>query len=93
MKKQLVGELERRATARDIKGKAMTLLDISDLTDFLSFLGTEDSDGSASTAFRTVIAEKVTEYAMKAMREAKKRRTRLGAAAIIIAAERGKVDQ
>ena len=70
-----------------IKGKAAEALRNSDLTEVFELAGVEYSTATAGTAMKAVLAEKLAEYTIKAMGEAKKRKMRLGAAAIIIAAK------
>jgi maltooligosyltrehalose synthase len=87
----IVEELaERRRAARRIRAKALEILDRSDWNEILELAGSMESSGEASAALKAVLAERITEYTVKAMREARKRGTKLGAAAIIIAATRAK---
>ena len=82
--------VERQRTARKIKAKAIEVLDKSDWNEILQMAGTVEGTGEASAALKALIAERMTEYTIKAMGEAKKRGTRLGAAAIIIAASKAR---
>ena len=47
-----------------------------------------DMDKTAGAALKSILAEKAAEYTIRAMEEAKKRKIKLGAAAIILAAKR-----
>ena len=82
--------VERQRTARKIRAKAIEVLDKSDWNEILQMAGTVESSGEASAALKALIADRMTEYTIKAMGEAKRRGTRLGAAAIIIAASKTK---
>ena len=82
-----VGSPPERVTAQMVKSMAIEALQGSDFSDVLEIMGTDSNDGAAGVAFRTMVAESVTECAIKALREARKRKTKVGAAAIIIAAE------
>ncbi|MDE1833574.1 MAG: hypothetical protein KGH58_04105 [Candidatus Micrarchaeota archaeon] len=70
-----------------VKSMAIEALQESDFSDVLEVMGTDANDGAAGVAFKTMVAESVTECAIKALKEARRRKTRVGAAAIIIAAE------
>ena len=78
----------RSQTAKRIKKQAFAALETSDLSDLFDLLGTEDKDKSASAALKAILAERMTEYTIRALKEAKRRRTKLGAATLIIAAAR-----
>lgn len=80
--------VEGHRTARRVKAKALEVLDRSDWNEVLELAGNTEGSGEASAALKAVLAERITEYTVKAMKEAKKRGTRLGAAAIIIAASK-----
>ncbi len=82
--------VERQRVARQIRAKAMEALEASDMREILELAGTAEKSGEASAALKAVLAERITEYTIKAMGEAKRRGTRLGAAAIIIAASKTK---
>jgi len=71
-----------------VKSMAIQALEESDFSDVLEVMGTDANDGAAGVAFKTMVAETVTDCAIRALKEAKKRKTKVGAAAIIIAAER-----
>lgn len=77
---------DREEIKRKVREEAITALKDSDLTEVLELLGIEGNYGATSAALKAVLADQITEYAMGAMREAKKRGVRVGAAAIIIAA-------
>ena len=88
------GVVENRSSprARDemkalIKERAREALDDSDLDQVFDLAGAGCANKTAGTAMKAVLAEKLTEYTMRAIKEAKKRGTALGAAAIIIAAQ------
>ncbi len=82
--------VERRRAATRIRKKAFELLDRNDLNEILELAGTTERTGEASAALKAVLADKITEYTVRAMKEAKRRGTRLGAAAIIIAATKAR---
>lgn len=81
-----IGGLAKEEVAKRVRQEAVTALKDSDFTDVLGALGMENDDGATSAALKAVLAERVTEYAVGAVREARKRGVRLGAATIIIAA-------
>ena len=60
----------------------------SDLGKVFETLGVGETDEAAEEALKTVLAGKAADYMMKAIQEAKKRGMEMGAAAIIIAAEK-----
>ncbi len=83
--------VEKQRAAKRIRAKAMEVLDRSDWNEVLELAGrTTESSGEASAALKAVLAERITEYTVKAMGEAKRRGTKLGAAAIIIASSKAK---
>ncbi|MGD0729601.1 MAG: hypothetical protein ABR981_05995 [Candidatus Micrarchaeaceae archaeon] len=82
--------VQKRRIAKQIKDKALEALEKSDLSEVLELAGTMERNEEASAAMKAILAEKITEYTIKAMGEAKKRGTKVGAAAIIIAASRAK---
>jgi hypothetical protein len=82
--------IERQQVSGRIRSKALEILDKSDWNELLEMAGTAEKSGEAGAALKSLIAERITEYTIKAMGEAKKRNTRLGAAAIIIAASKAK---
>ena len=74
--------------ATRIREKATEALRASDLSKVFEIAGVnQDSLETAGAALKVVLAEKVAACTIRAMREAKKRKMRLGAAAIIIAAQ------
>lgn len=75
-------------TAIKIKRMAVDALRESKFEKVFSAAGAGKFDETAGSALKALLAEKTAEYTIRAMREAKKRRMRLGAAALIIAAER-----
>lgn len=88
---QLLAELvEKRRVGRQIKEKALEALQESDLREVLALAGTMEKSEEASAALKTILAERIAEYTIKAMGEAKKRGTKVGAATIIIAASKAK---
>lgn len=78
----LVGK--RDAKVRQL---AMKALQDSDFTKVFETVGMEDSYETAGAALKTVLAEKLAEYTLKAMKEAKRRKMRLGAATVLLAAQ------
>ena len=75
-----IGGTSREEVARKVRQEAVTALKNSDFTDILGSLGVEKDDGATSAALKAVLAERITEYAVGAVREAKRRGVRLGAA-------------
>ena len=71
-----------------IRERAAAALKDSDMEDIFSEAGAYEVDETAGSALKALLAEKTAEYAVRAMKEAKKRGMRLGAAALIIAAEK-----
>ncbi len=82
--------VEKKKVSKRIKAKAVEVLDRSDWNEILELAGTTERSGEASAALKAVLAERITEYTVKAMKEARRRGTKLGAAAIIIAASRAR---
>lgn len=81
---------ERRQIAKRIRSKALEALEGSDMSQIFELAGTIERSEEASAALKAVLAERITEYTIRAMGEAKRRGTKVGAAAIIIAATRAK---
>ncbi len=79
--------VEENRVHERLKNKAADIMQESNLSEMLGLMGAEEDDEAASAAMKDVMAEHMSECAMDAMREAKKRRMRVGAAAIIIAAD------
>lgn len=79
-----IGGTSREEVARKVRQEAVTALKNSDFTDILGSLGVEKDDGATSAALKAVLAERITEYAVGAVREAKRRGVRLGAATIMM---------
>ncbi|MGI0100338.1 MAG: hypothetical protein ACREBH_01265 [Candidatus Micrarchaeaceae archaeon] len=89
--KGLVAELlERQQEKRRIRAKVIEVLGRSDWNEILELAGGPEGAKEAGTAMKAVMAERITEYTVRAMKEARKRGTRLGAAAVIIAASKAK---
>lgn len=82
--------VEKQRLARRVRAKAIEVLNGNDWSEVLGELGAIEGSGEASAALNAVLAERITEYTVKAMREAKKRGSKLGAATIIIAASKAK---
>ena len=80
-------QLEGKASAAMIKDKAIEALHESDFAAVFELAGMDGNAESAGAAMKTVLAEKLAEYTIRAMEEAKKRNMKLGAAAIIIATQ------
>jgi hypothetical protein len=74
----------RDAKVRDLAAKA---LEGSDFSEVFETVGMEDSYETAGAALRTVLAEKLADCTLKAIKEAKRRKMRLGAATVILAAQ------
>ncbi len=73
--------------AAAIRNKAVRALQNSDLTEVFELAGMDVNPATAGSAMRAVLAEKLAECTIKAMRVAKKKGMKLDAAAIIIAAQ------
>ena len=85
--RRLVG----RASGLDkaaIRSRAAAALNGSDLRGVFGAPELAGDYEAAGAALRAVIAERMSEYAVGAMRLAKKRKMRMGAAAVIIAAKK-----
>jgi hypothetical protein len=80
--------LARETRDGRIRAKALEALKNSDLTAVFETAGI-DGDGyeTAGAALRTVLAERLAQCTIRAMKEAKRRGMKLGAAAIILAAQ------
>lgn len=70
-----------------VRSKALEALRSSDLTPVFESAGIEGSE-TAGAALKAILAERMAEYAIRAMKEAKSRKMKLGAAAVIIAAQK-----
>ncbi len=70
-----------------LMGRAAEALRGSNLTAIFEAAGMTDINGTANSALKAVLAERAAEYAIRAMRVARKKKLALGAAAIIIAAQ------
>jgi hypothetical protein len=84
----LLGGIRERKTSEKIKGIAVEILKESDLSEIFEATEMEGNYAAAGAALKSIVAERMADYAIKAMKEAKRRRMPLGAAAIIIAAHR-----
>jgi hypothetical protein len=73
---------------RDAKVRSLAIkaLEGSDFSEVFETVGMEDSYETAGAALKTVLAEKLADCTLRALREAKRRRMRLGAATVILAA-------
>lgn len=81
---------EQRRIARRIRSKALEALEGSNMREVLELAGTIEKHEEASAALKAILAERIADYAIRAMREAKKRGTKVGAATIIIAASKAR---
>jgi hypothetical protein len=81
----LVGGLFENQVRKRMKSAAAEAMEGVNLSEILQLAGADDE---ADAALKSVIAERVAEYATRAMDEARKRKIKLGAAAIIIAARK-----
>ncbi|MGC8622802.1 MAG: hypothetical protein ACP5UC_02475 [Candidatus Micrarchaeia archaeon] len=77
----------KELTREEIREKMIDALKDSDFTEVFES-GDIKVDGAAGAALKAVLSEKAAEYAAKAIKLAKKRRMKFGAAAIIIATRR-----
>jgi hypothetical protein len=69
---------------RRMRELAERALEESDLEGIMELAGAGDGGTEASAALKAVLAERVAEYTMRAMKEAKKRKISFGAAAMVI---------
>ncbi len=88
-KSEVVDErrVAKEITKDKIREKMIDALKDSDFTEVLES-GDIKVDGAAGAALKAVLSEKAAEYAAKAIRLAKRKRMKFGAAAIIIATKR-----
>lgn len=63
---------------------AAKALEKSNLDEIMELAGAVESGTEASAALKAILAERVAEYTVRAMKEAKRRRIDLGAAAMVI---------
>ncbi len=84
----LVGGLFGDQVRRKMRSAAAEAMEDVNLSEILQIAGADGSADEAGAALKAVMAEKVVEYASDAMSEARKRKIKLGAAAIIIAARK-----
>jgi hypothetical protein len=73
-----------RSRERQLRRIAATALEESDFDELMRAAGATGQEREASAALRAVLAERIAEYTQRAMRETKRRRIGLSAAAIII---------
>ncbi|MDE1868477.1 MAG: hypothetical protein KGH60_00725 [Candidatus Micrarchaeota archaeon] len=79
---------ENSDMVRRVRDQAQEALEDCDLSEVMAAIGSDQEDGAAAGAMlKTILAERMAEYAVRAMGVAKKRGMRPGAAAIIIAAQ------
>ena len=81
--------MEENRVQKRMRIKAADIMKDSDLSEMLELMGAEENDKAAGVAMKAVVAQHMCNCALDAIREAKKHRTRVGAAAIIIAADGG----
>lgn len=88
-RKTETGALALGLGVRDrVRARAAQALKESEMTQIFSEAGAYKCDEATGTALKAILAEKTAEYTMRAMKEAKRRKMRFGAAALIIAAEK-----
>ncbi len=83
-------EIVARDRTRRIRDRAVEALRDSDLSGVFEIAGIESLEadgGTAGAALKAVLAERLADYTIRAMNVARKRRIKLGAAAIILAAQ------
>lgn len=80
-------QIQTNVTAKMVREKALKAMQNVDFQDFFETAG-GFADGSAGSALKAAIAETAAEYALGAMDVARKRRIRLGAAAVVLATRR-----
>ena len=78
--------VEENRVQRRLRTKAADIMQESNLSEMLELMGAEENDAAASAAMKAMMAQHMCDCAIEAMRAAKKRRMRVGAAAIILAA-------
>lgn len=88
-KSEVVDErrVAKEITKDKIREKMIDALKDSDFTEVLES-GDIKVDGAAGAALKAVLSEKAAEYAARAIRLAKRKKMKFGAAAIIIATKR-----
>jgi hypothetical protein len=84
-----IQKVESKAIKSKLKESAIEALQNSDISKVFEVLGVKDTK-EMNAAMKTVLAEKITEYAVGAMDEARKRNMGFSAATIIIAANKRK---
>ena len=80
-------DMGKVAKTRKIRDRALEALKDSDLTAVFETAGIDDSYETAGAALKAVLAEKLADCTIRAMGVARKRGMKLGAAAVIIAAQ------
>jgi hypothetical protein len=90
LKRTQLGKAQVSYITRTVKERAQLAVRDVDFQDVFAKMGTQEVDESAGAALRVAIAEMAAEYAIEAMAVARKRRIRLGAAAVILATRRGR---
>ena len=84
--KKIRGAEAKEEVARRVRERAEAALRDSDFSDVLKLMGAERDDGATSAAFKAVLADRMTDYAVRAMKEASRRGMKVGVASVIIAA-------
>jgi hypothetical protein len=74
--------------SKRIEERVREAIEGSGLESVFEFDEMYETDRTAGAALKSILAEKAAEYTMRAMEEAKKRRIRLGAAAVILAVKK-----
>ncbi|MDG6935723.1 MAG: hypothetical protein JRN26_02380 [Nitrososphaerota archaeon] len=77
----------RKRTRERIKKMAEEALRESNMDRIFNAAGASEIDETAGMALKSLLAAKTADYTMLAVKEAKKRGMRLGAAALVIATE------
>lgn len=72
------------ARERRMRVLAERALEESNLREIMELAGAIDGGTEASAALKAVLAERVAEYTVRAMKEAKRRKIGFGAAAMVI---------
>lgn len=88
---KVLGEIAAgEGIAKRVKERAVVALKDSNFSDVLDAIGADCNDGATCAALKAVLAERMTEYAVRAMGEARRRGVRVGVATVIIAASKGR---
>ncbi|MGC8571948.1 MAG: hypothetical protein ACP5LH_01555 [Candidatus Micrarchaeia archaeon] len=79
---------DSRSIKQEVKERALEALQSSDISKVFEIIGADKNTKEMSAAMKAILAEKIADYSIAAIEEAKKRNMDFSAATIIIAANK-----